>query len=209
MNTSLKKGFILSQPKGFTLIELLIVIGILAVLATLTILVLNPAQLFAQARDTQRIGDLRTLMSAIQFATSAPTSGVAPTFSAVAQSNVTGATACGLNAMVCTVVTATTVAGAGWVGIDLTGATGGAPLARLPLDPTNTTTYFYAYRGDDTNKTFELNARLESTKYRVQMTTDGGDAPAVPATCVNFQEQGATKALSCYYEVGTDPGLDL
>jgi prepilin-type N-terminal cleavage/methylation domain-containing protein len=198
MNTSLKKGF--------TLIELLIVIGILAVLATLTILVLNPAQLFAQARDSQRISDLRTVMSAIQYAVSAPTGNI-PTFGTTSQSSATGATACALGAGVtCTVVTATTVAGSGWVGIDLTGATGGSPLAKLPVDPKGTdTTYFYGYMGDNTNKTFELDARLESTKYRGLMATDGGDANA----CTTYVEMGASHALSCFYEVGTDPGLDL
>ena len=53
------------QQKGFTLLELIIVIGILAVLATVSVLVLNPAQLFAQDRDTTRISDLGTLRSAI------------------------------------------------------------------------------------------------------------------------------------------------
>src|SRR6185295_19362965 len=53
--------------QGFTLIELLIVIGILAVLATLTVLVLNPAELFKQARDSQRIADLDTIRDAIVY----------------------------------------------------------------------------------------------------------------------------------------------
>ena len=35
------------MKKGFTLIELVIVIGILAILATVVVLVLNPAQLLA------------------------------------------------------------------------------------------------------------------------------------------------------------------
>jgi prepilin-type N-terminal cleavage/methylation domain-containing protein len=45
----------MNQVKGFTLIELLIVIAILAILATAVVLVLNPAQILAQARDAQRI----------------------------------------------------------------------------------------------------------------------------------------------------------
>lgn len=54
--------------KGFTLIELLIVIGILAVLATLVILVINPNELFKQARDVRRLNDVRTLTSLINYA---------------------------------------------------------------------------------------------------------------------------------------------
>lgn len=53
------------MKKGFTLIELLIVIGILAILATTVVLVLNPAQILAETRDTQRISDLGTVNSAI------------------------------------------------------------------------------------------------------------------------------------------------
>ncbi len=55
------------MKKGFTLIELLIVIGIVAILAVVTILVLNPAELLRQARDAVRVDDLDTLNRAINL----------------------------------------------------------------------------------------------------------------------------------------------
>jgi prepilin-type N-terminal cleavage/methylation domain-containing protein len=184
----------METKKGFTLIELLIVIGILAILATTVVLVLNPAQLTAQARDVQRISDLSTLKSAIAIYLSTASS---PTLGTTAYA--TAHATCGLGAG-CTVNATTTVDGNGWVGIDFSGTSGGSPLAALPLDPTNSETYQYAYDGDNTAKTFELNARLESEKYRVNMTTDGGNKN----TCT-----GDYTDATCYYEIGTDPGLDL
>ena len=53
--------------KGFTLIELLIVIGILAILSTAAVLILNPAEIIKEARDVQRISDLKALKNAIEF----------------------------------------------------------------------------------------------------------------------------------------------
>jgi prepilin-type N-terminal cleavage/methylation domain-containing protein len=51
-----------TPPKaGFTLIELLIVIGILAILATVVVLVLNPTEMFKQARDSQRLSETDAL----------------------------------------------------------------------------------------------------------------------------------------------------
>ena len=182
------------MKKGFTLIELLIVIGILAILATTVVLVLNPAQLLAQARDTQRISDLSTLKSAVAVYLSTATD---PALTAGPYS--TANTTCGFGAAACTITTSTVVTGSGWVAIDLTASSGGSPIAVLPIDPTNTATYQYAYKADNTNKTFELNARLESTKYKVRMTADGGD----DSTCSSYVEE------TCYYEVGTDPALDL
>ena len=55
----------MKKMKGFTLIELLIVIGILAILATTVVLVLNPAQILAETRDTQRISDIGAVNNAI------------------------------------------------------------------------------------------------------------------------------------------------
>ena len=51
--------------KGFTLIEILIVIGIIAVLASIVVVAINPAKQFAQARNTQRQSNIETILNAI------------------------------------------------------------------------------------------------------------------------------------------------
>ena len=53
------------RKRGFTLIELLIVIAIIAILAIIVILALNPAQLFQQSRDSDRLSDLPTMSTAV------------------------------------------------------------------------------------------------------------------------------------------------
>ena len=177
------------MKKGFTLIELLIVIGILTILATVVVLVLNPAQLLAQARDSQRMSDLSSVKSAIVLylatadspAVDATSKG---TFSTACWFGTTCATACS------GISTSTAVDGTGWVNVKLTATTGGSPLSALPLDPSQTATYQYTYIGDATNLTFELNANLESTKYSGLEATDGGNCSSV-------------------YEIGTAPGLAL
>lgn len=168
--------------KGFTLLELLIVIGIMAILVTAATIILNPAELLRQARDAQRLADLDALKSSIAMHLATGNSpdvnfgltGLVVKCAVATTSPFTGTgNGCGTG----TATSSRVVTGGGWVAVNLTDVAGGvAPLSVLPIDPTNTTDYQYAYAGNDTTNVFEINARMESSKYNFKMlnTNDGG-----------------------------------
>ena len=197
-----------TQKKGFTLIELLIVIGILAILATVTVLVLNPAELFRQARDSQRLSDLGTIKSALGLYVTTVSS---PDLES-------GAFTCGTNfgaskaAASTTFATAATIlqpevfttGGAGWVPVNLGSMPGGAPLSVLPRDPRNlvgtggdrlTGGFYYTYSCDSAIPSFVLKANMESARY----TTLGADD-------VESTDGGPDNSR---FETGTHPSLSL
>lgn len=190
--------------KGFTLIELLIVIAILAILGSAVVVVLNPAEILAQTRDGTRVSDLNTLRNAINNylvnTTQSP-----PNLGLCAAGGRCTADPGALNgpftSTTCALQAGTGVTGTGWVDINFGTVTGGSPIAALPLDPTNSATYFYGYMcsGGTGGYVVELDTRLESVKQRGKMTADGGNKN----TCTSFTE------TTCFFEIGTDPGLDL
>ena len=53
------------KNSGFTLIEVLIVIGILAILAAIVVVAINPARQFAQARNSQRTAHINSILNGI------------------------------------------------------------------------------------------------------------------------------------------------
>jgi len=55
------------KPGGFTLIELLIVIGIIAILAAIIFVALNPLKRFQDARDAARYADVNAIITAIKI----------------------------------------------------------------------------------------------------------------------------------------------
>lgn len=180
----------MQTKKGFTLIELLVVIAIVAVLSVVVILTLNPAELLKQARDSNRISDLNTIKSALSFYLSDVTTPVLVT-------NGAGYARCYLTATAAncaaagfatvsnvTVVTSTAVTGGGWVSANFNLISSKSPLSRLPIDPTNTSTYLYGYVATSSDYTFKLTAAMESSKYAQNggadvESTDGGNYSAI------------------------------
>jgi prepilin-type N-terminal cleavage/methylation domain-containing protein len=184
--------------KGFTLIELLVVIGIIAILAVVVILTINPAELLRQARDSSRISDLGTLKAALSLYLADVNSPVlSPSYSNCYQSNSTAAGGgCSVFASGQTAVASSSrkVNSTGWVPVDFTKMSSGAPIGTLPVDPVNDTTHYYAYAASS-SLVFVIDAFMESTRYKKGgandvVSTDGGDQDTV-------------------YEVGTAPGLAL
>ncbi len=55
----------MSHKKGFTLLEVLLVVGIIAILAGIVILAINPSKQLATVRNTERKSDIKQIYSAL------------------------------------------------------------------------------------------------------------------------------------------------
>lgn len=182
--------------KGFTLIELLVVIAILAALSAGVILVMNPAELLKQSRDSTRLSDLAALNNAISIWVTdyGPTATSWTATTTCASTVITEFPFVSGNGP-CSQKVGTAVDGTGWVDINLTQISGGAPLARLPLDPlgTENLTYWYGYTSTSTTGRYKLIAKMESSK-----NVQGGTADL---------ESTDGGVLPSYYELGSELSL--
>jgi hypothetical protein len=182
--------FFASEPRAsFTLIELLMVIGIVAVLSVVVILVINPAQLLKQARDSTRLSDIDTLMRGVQlyeaqaFSVS-PGNASTTYFSLVdpAATSSAGTDCSGVGGVTppsgwtyhCAASsTLRAIDGTGWLPVNFT-SLNSRPFSSLPTDPANTSSsgYYYAYTPGGS---FALTTAMESDKYlTTRAKEDGG-----------------------------------
>lgn len=158
--------------KGFTLIELLIVIAIIAILAIIIVIAINPARILEKSRDSQRFSDMTTLATAVNLylADNHDFTGMAGPYKSTD----------GLNDNA-----RKKNDGTGWIPINFTVVSSGAPLAALPLDPTNNAAHHYVFGVNVGAKTYEVDCVFESADNTPKHSADGGNSNGL-------------------YEVGTD-----
>jgi type IV pilus assembly protein PilA len=138
--------------KGFTLIELLLVIGIIAILASIVIVAINPTKQLGDARDAQRRSDVNTILNAVyQYAIdnngNLPT-GINTTVKRICQTGLSGAQQTTAACLSLDVLT-------------------GSYLVRIPVDPQVTAT------GTGTRYTItqDVNGRVTVSAYGKEQTT--------------------------------------
>ena len=176
-----------NKHASFTLIELLVVIAILALLMSIIIITLNPADMLRTSRDVKRMSQLDALNTAIAtFQANKPNTALgtankvyvslADTDSACANLNLpplpSGYT---YNCVIDANLRKTD--GTGWIPINFNGLDIGSPISVLPTDPTNATStgLYFTFAADSTN--YELRSVLESDKYiQASAQKDGGNS---------------------------------
>lgn len=75
MKTAFQK---IKNQRGFTLLEVLLVVAIIAILAGIVIIAINPGKNLGDARNSQRSSDVTTILNAI-YQYSLDNNGVVPT----------------------------------------------------------------------------------------------------------------------------------
>jgi len=176
---------------SFTLIELLIVTTLLAILGTVVVVVLNPAEMMKQSRDSQRLVDLNQLnkvlsfiqvdQPALNFGSSSVVYVSIPDASSSCANLGLPSLPSGWSYACSNSFNYKKINGNGWVPVNFTQFSGGSPLSKLPIDPVNATSTgeYYTYV---TGGSWELSALLTSTKYSFggdndKEAKDGGDTP--------------------------------
>ena len=168
--------------KGFTLIELLVVVAIIAILALVVLLALNPVEMARRSRDSRRLSDLGTIRRAVDLAL-ADKQTLSPTGTLVINpsTDVTDFDGNGLDiSKYISVIPQDPIN-------DGTGDSVQVVLSDCSAGTATKNAMIYEYQSD--GDTYVLRARLESRDNCNAIIQDGN--------------------VSNYYELGTDPGLDL
>ena len=173
------------KGRAFTLLELIIVIAVVSVLASAAAIIINPAEILAEARDAERISDARLLYQNISLLkNSNPRTffGSQKTvyISLPDDAGVSCPSHPGLPSLpsdwsyrCAPSFSFREVGGSGWIPANLLSISGGSPISSLPIDSDNTSASgrYYMYIPDG----LAFAVAPESVKHlRGTATRDGG-----------------------------------
>lgn len=180
-----------SEKNGFTLIELLVVAAIITVLATITVMIVNPTEHLRKARDTHRVADINSLDTAINsvlysnkravsLGTASTVYVSVPDISSTCANLNLPSLGVGWSYHCVASSTLASIDGTGWIPINFE-TYSQKIISALPIDPTNnaTSSLYYAYVINDPD--FELDTWMESDSYnnggaQDVVSTDGGNS---------------------------------
>ena len=160
----------------------------MATISTVTVLIINPAQMTAQSRDARRLTELKSLNSALSLAevNNIPMGSIATVYVSLPDDASPACDSLSLPSLpvgweyACsTLANHRKVDGSGWVPVDFGQISYGSPLSVLPVDQVNDAVggFYYTYTIEGG---WELNAKMESSAYNAGgakdvVSNDGGD----------------------------------
>jgi prepilin-type N-terminal cleavage/methylation domain-containing protein len=188
-----------TSRSGFTLIELLIVVVIVSILAIVVVLTINIPELLRQSRDGARFSDMKTLNGDVMLYLNELPNGNTGSSSTIYVS-LPDKTLSGNQTSTCTSLGLPTpptgytyqcsspqsfrhVDGTGWVPVNFSKLSSGAPLSALPVDPVNqsSTGLYYTYTTIGPSYVFTALSESQKQKQALGTTLQIPDYPDVIA----------------------------
>lgn len=153
---------------GFSFIQILIILVLIAILGGAIIYILKPSKVLEKSRDAKRFADIKEISMAINqyLADKHDFQGLVGPYSSI-------------DAGFANDSAREKIDGKGWIPLDFTIISTGAPFNLLPIDPLNNSTYNYRLGVAVSNKTYELDCIFEDQENITKHSTDGGNNPNV------------------------------